>query len=189
MNLPNLLTLSRFGFALILVILLLQNSLIANVIAVFVFIIAALTDFYDGYLAKKRGLITNFGKIMDPIADKVLILSLFFVLAYLGATDMRMVMLIALREIVVTVSRLVAMKKGQVIAAESLGKIKTVVQIVAVSLMLLYLVAEQSAICVSWFYVVDIPWRTLNNLIMLSAVVITLISGISYFQSKRKAGL
>ena len=75
MNLPNILTLSRIGFAFVLVYLLLLNSLTGNIWAAVLFTVASLTDFYDGYLAKKRGLVSNFGKIMDPIADKVLILS------------------------------------------------------------------------------------------------------------------
>ena len=89
---------------------------------------ASITDFYDGYLAKTRGLISDFGKIMDPISDKILMLSIFFALAYMGIVAWWMVILIAVREIYVTLDRLWSMKKGQVLSAERAGKIKTVFQ-------------------------------------------------------------
>ena len=142
MNLPNVLTLSRIVLAVVLVFLLEENSSMGNILAVIVFAIASLTDFYDGYLAKKRGLVSDFGKIMDPIADKILILSTFGVLAHIGMIAWWMFIVIALREVLVTASRLLAMRHGQVLAAERAGKIKTVVQIIAVLSILLYLVAQ-----------------------------------------------
>ena len=136
MNLPNILTLSRVVLAFVLIFLLEGRSAVGNILAFIVFVIAALTDFYDGHLAKKRGLISDFGKIMDPVADKVLLLSAFGVLAHIGMIAWWMFILIALREIVVTASRLLAMRQGQVLAAERAGKVKTVVQILAVSMLL-----------------------------------------------------
>ena len=157
MNLPNILTLSRIVLAIVLVFLLEQRSSIGNILSVVVFTIASLTDFYDGHLAKQRGLVSDFGKIMDPIADKILLLSTFGVLAHIGMMDWWMFIVIAVREILVTVSRLCVMCcKGQVLAAERAGKIKTVTQIVAVSVILLYLVAQQSHFCSFWFYHVQV---------------------------------
>ena len=88
---------------------------------------------------------------MDPVADKILLLSTFGVLAHIGMIAWWMFIVIAVREVLVTASRLWAMRQGQVLAAEHAGKIKTVVQIIAVSAILLYLVAQQSEFCSSWF--------------------------------------
>ena len=152
MNFPNILTLSRIVFAAILIYLLEQGSRTGNILAVIVFTIASITDFYDGYLAKKWGMISDFGKIMDPVADKILLLTTFGVLAHLGLVAWWMFIVIAIREIVITASRLLAFRKGQVLAAERSGKIKTVFQIIAVSAILLYLVAQQAEFCSYWFY-------------------------------------
>ena len=167
MNLPNILTLSRIVFAIVLVFLLEESSSTGNILAAIVFAIASLTDFCDGYLAKKRGLVSNFGKIMDPIADKILLLSTFGVLAHIGIIAWWMFIVIAIREILVTVSRLLAMRQGQVLAAERAGKIKTVIQIIAVSAILLYLIARQSEYCSSWFYNVQSSWQLINYVLML----------------------
>lgn len=186
MNLPNILTLSRIVLAIVLVFLLEEGSVSGNILGTIVFAIASLTDFYDGYLAKKRGLVSNFGKIMDPVADKILLLSCFGVLAHIGMIAWWMFIVIAIREILVTASRLWAMRQGQVLAAERAGKIKTVVQIVAVSVILLYLVAQQSEYCSFWFYNVQRIWLSANYVLMLAAVILTVYSGIDYFRNKSK---
>jgi len=185
MSLPNILTLSRIAFAIVLVFLLEENSPIGNILAAIVFAIASLTDFYDGYLAKKRGLVSDFGKIMDPIADKILILSTFGVLAHLGMIAWWMFVVIAIREIAVTVSRLIAMRQGQVLAAERAGKTKTVVQIIAVSGILLFLVAQQSEFCSSWFFNAQSTWININLILMVLAVILTVYSGFEYFRHKK----
>ena len=186
LNLPNILTLSRIGLAVVLVFLLEEGSLRSNVLAAIIFGFASLTDFYDGYLAKKRGLVSDFGKIMDPIADKVLLLSMFWVLADIGMIDWWMVIIIALRESIVTVSRLCAMRQGKVLAAERAGKIKTVVQIVAVSMILLFLVLRQCEHCSFWFAHVQGLWFNINYGLMATAVILTVYSGIDYFRQKSK---
>jgi len=188
MNLPNVLTVSRLFFAIVLIVLLEEKSSLGNILAVIVFTIASLTDFYDGYLAKKQGLISDFGKIMDPIADKALMLSVFGVFAHIGVIAWWIFIIIAFREVVVTASRLQAMQKGQVLAAERAGKIKTVVQIVAVSVILLFLVAQQSELCSSWFENVKSTWHLINQGILILAIILTVYSGFDYFQNKAKAG-
>jgi CDP-diacylglycerol--glycerol-3-phosphate 3-phosphatidyltransferase len=157
-----------------------------NILAAIVFAVASVTDFYDGYFAKKRGLVSNFGKIMDPIADKILLLSTFGVLAHIGMIAWWMFIVIAVREVLVTVSRLWAMRQGQVLAAERAGKIKTVVQIIAVSVILLYLVAQQSEYCSFWFYNVQRVWLNVIDILMLTTVILTVYSGVEYFRSKAK---
>jgi CDP-diacylglycerol---glycerol-3-phosphate 3-phosphatidyltransferase len=185
MNLPNILTLSRIVLAVVLIFLLEERSSTGNMAAVFVFVIASLTDLCDGHLAKKNGLVSDFGKIMDPIADKILLLSIFGVLAHIGMIAWWMFIVIAIREVLVTGSRLGAMRQGQVLAAERAGKIKTVIQIMAVLTILLYLVAQQSGFCSSWFYSVQKIWLCLNYALMIAAVVMTVYSGVDYFCSKK----
>ncbi len=185
MNLPNALTLSRIILALVLVFLLQGRTETGNILAFIVFAGASITDFYDGHIAKCRGLVSNFGKIMDPVADKILLLSAIGVLAYLGMVEWWMLSVIAAREILVTASRLIAMSKGQVLAAEQAGKIKTVVQIVAVSVILLYLAAQKSVYCSSWFFSVQELWLGVNYFLMLAAVILTIYSGLEYFRSQQ----
>jgi len=182
MNLPNVLTMSRIVLAVVLVFLLEESSPLGNILAAIVFTVASLTDFYDGHLAKTKGLVSDFGKIMDPIADKILILSTFGVLAHIGMIAWWMFIVIAVREVLVTASRFWAMAHGRILAAERAGKIKTVVQIVAVSVILLYLVAQQSEFCSYWFYNVQRIWLGINYGMMLAAVMVTVYSGIDYFR-------
>ena len=186
MNVANVLTLSRIVLAIVLVFLLEKSSSAGNILAFIVFLVAALTDFYDGHLAKTKGLISNFGKIMDPVADKILLLSAFGVLAHIGMIAWWMFMVIAIREILVTASRLLAMRQGQVLAAEHAGKIKTVVQIITVSAILLYLVAQQSEYCSNWVHNAQHLWQSVNQGLLLITVILTLYSGIEYFRHKRE---
>ena len=186
MNLPNILTHSRIIMAVFLIFLLEQGTASGNILAAIIFAIASLTDFYDGHLAKTRGLVSDFGKIMDPVADKILLLSTFGVLAHIGMIAWWMFIVIAVREILVTVSRLMMMRQGQVLAAERAGKIKTVVQIIAVSAILLFLVAQQSEYCSYWFYNVQRIWSLVNYALMIFAVILTVYSGADYFCHKSK---
>ena len=186
MNLPNVLTISRIVLAIVLVFLLEERSSTGNILAAVVFAIASLTDFYDGHLAKKRGLVSSFGKIMDPIADKILILSTFGVLAHIGMIAWWMFIVITLREVLVTASRLLAFCHGQVLAAERAGKVKTVVQIIAVLSILLYLVAQGSEYC-TWFYHAQRIWLGINDVLMIWAVIMTIYSGIDYFRNRSKS--
>jgi CDP-diacylglycerol--glycerol-3-phosphate 3-phosphatidyltransferase len=184
MNLPNVLTLSRIVLAVVLIFLLEENSSTGNIGALIIFAIASLTDFYDGYLAKAWGLVSNFGKIMDPIADKVLILSVFGVLAHMGVMAWWMFIVIAIREVLVTASRLLAIRQGQVLAAEYAGKIKTVIQIITVFAILFYLVVRQSPYSSYLTLNVIKLWLTINLFLMLATVILTVYSGIKYFQDK-----
>ena len=186
MNLPNVLTLSRILFAVVLVVLLEERTLAGNVLATVVFALASLTDFYDGHLAKARGMISDFGKIMDPVADKILLLSAFGVLAHIGMVAWWMFDVIAAREVLVTLSRLMAMRQGRILAAERAGKIKTVAQIVAVSLVLLYLVVERCDFAEAWFRTVQGLWLWGIYALMIAAVILTLYSGVDYFANQPK---
>jgi CDP-diacylglycerol--glycerol-3-phosphate 3-phosphatidyltransferase len=184
MNIPNILTLSRIVLAVVLIFLLEENSTTGTIWAAIVFVVASLTDFCDGHMAKTRGLVSDFGKIMDPVADKVLLLSAFGVLAHIGMIAWWIFIVIAIREILVTISRFLAMHQGHVLAAERAGKIKTVIQIIAVLAILFYLVAQQTES--HWFYHVQRPWQSINQGLSLAAVILTVYSGIEYFRNKSK---
>jgi CDP-diacylglycerol--glycerol-3-phosphate 3-phosphatidyltransferase len=133
MNLPNRITIARMLLIPLYLLLLALDTTGFRIAAAGVFLVAALTDYVDGAIARKRGLITDFGKFMDPIADKLLVLLPFIWFcrdAALGGVWA--VMLMVAREIAVGGFRMVAAGKGAVLAAEKSGKVKTVVQIIAV---------------------------------------------------------
>ncbi|MCD4779301.1 MAG: CDP-diacylglycerol--glycerol-3-phosphate 3-phosphatidyltransferase [Candidatus Omnitrophica bacterium] len=135
---PNVLTVSRIIFSFLFVVFFLQQDVTAKVIAAVFFLFASITDFFDGYYARKYQLISNFGKIMDPIADKCLMLSAFWVFCLNQLVQPWMFVVIFIREVSVTLFRLVAIKKGVYQAAEKSGKVKTVAQIVVVYVMLFF---------------------------------------------------
>ncbi|MBI5415199.1 MAG: CDP-alcohol phosphatidyltransferase family protein, partial [Candidatus Omnitrophica bacterium] len=112
MSLPNRLTLSRILLTLMFVWFLFQPGAGAKIIAVVVFLLASATDFYDGYYAKKYNLVSDFGKMMDPVADKFLVLTAFFVFAVMHMIALWMFVIICAREVAVTLVRLYAMKRG-----------------------------------------------------------------------------
>ena len=133
MNLPNKLTLFRIILVPFFVAALLSEGLPGRyLIAELIFIAASLTDHYDGKIARERNQITNFGKFLDPLADKILVISALVCFLSLGFANVWCVLLIIAREFMVTSIRLVAMDSGKVIAANKWGKFKTVSQIVAV---------------------------------------------------------
>ncbi len=131
MNLPNKLTLIRIVLVPVCMALTLTNHFYS---ALFVFIVASITDFFDGYLARKNNLVTSFGKIMDPLADKILVFGALLCFLQLGFINAWCVVVILAREFFVTGMRVVAVDKGKVIAASWWGKIKTNVQIFSVIL-------------------------------------------------------
>lgn len=172
MNLPNKLTVFRAILIVPFVILLLggnagwfgENILIPNVIALVIFIVASLTDLLDGKIARKYNLVTNFGKFMDPLADKLLVCSALIALIELGRIPAWVVIIIISREFIISGFRLIASDNGVVIAASYWGKFKTTFQMVMVCLM-----------------IVDIPQiRILTDIIMWIALALTLISLTDY---------
>ncbi len=129
MNLPNKLTLIRIVLVPVCMALTLLGYMYA---ALAVFIVAAITDFFDGYIARKYNLVTSFGKIMDPLADKILVFGALLCFIEMGFIPAWTVAIILAREFFVTGMRVVAVDKGKVIAASWWGKVKTNVQIFAV---------------------------------------------------------
>ncbi len=140
MNLPNLLTLIRMALVPVFIVFFYMGQDgqgLYNVLAFAVFVLASATDALDGYLARKHNLITNFGKLMDPLADKVLTTSAFIVFVDVHIIPAWMVIVILAREFAITGLRGVAAAEGVVIAAGSSGKLKTIFQMVCICLILL----------------------------------------------------
>ena len=131
MNLANILTILRIVLVVPIILLLSFPSAITCWLAELVFICAALTDYFDGHIARKSNLVSNFGKFMDPLADKILICSVFIMLVELSRIPAWIVIVIMCREFAVTGLRGIAMNDGVVIAADKFGKAKTVMQICA----------------------------------------------------------
>ena len=117
MNLPNKLTIIRIILSFVFMFLLFTQGLLAKVLALITFLIASITDFYDGYLARKYNLITDLGKLLDPIADKILVLSAFLAFVEMGIIPAWMVVIIILRELVITGVRIFAITDGKILAA------------------------------------------------------------------------
>ncbi|WP_290371086.1 CDP-diacylglycerol--glycerol-3-phosphate 3-phosphatidyltransferase [Ruania halotolerans] len=135
-NLPNALTMLRVVLVPVFVLLLWQDSAGTQVGALGVFIAAAITDKLDGSIARSRGIVTNFGKIADPFADKLLTGSAFVMLSVLGVIPWWVTIVILVREVGITILRFVMVRRS-VMAASNGGKLKTVLQIVAICLLLL----------------------------------------------------
>lgn len=132
MNLPNKLTVSRLFLTAAFLVVLFLNGPCHETIALVFFCIASITDYFDGEIARKRKLITNFGILMDPLADKVLICSAFIAFVERGWMPAWMVVIVVARELAITGLRLLAASKNVVLAAERYGKHKTISQIVAI---------------------------------------------------------
>lgn len=135
--------------------------------AAVLFALAAASDFIDGYLARSRGEVTNFGKFLDPIADKMLVAAAMLILCEQGALPAWTAVLVIIREFAVSGLRLIAAEKNQVMAADKLGKIKTVLQDVALTILIMH----------NWPFG-SVP---VGIIIWYAATAMTVISGINYF--------
>lgn len=172
MNLPNKLTIFRVILIVPFILLLLggqagwfgENTMMADLIALGIFIIASLTDLIDGKIARKYNLVTNFGKFMDPLADKLLVCAALIALVEMGRIPSWVVIIIISREFIISGFRLIASDNNVVIAASYWGKFKTTFQMVMVCLM-----------------IANIPQiAILTNIVMWIALALTVISLIDY---------
>jgi CDP-diacylglycerol---glycerol-3-phosphate 3-phosphatidyltransferase len=168
-NVPNVLTMLRILAVPVLVVALLDETPDGDVIAAAVFALAALTDGLDGYIARRREEVTTFGKLMDPLADKLLVIAALISLVSLDRLAAWIAMVIIARELAVTGLRSVAAERGVVIAASWLGKVKTLVQIAAI-------------ICLIAFD----PSPVWVDVLLYVAVAVTVISGADYFLGLRR---
>lgn len=175
MNLPNKLSLFRVVLVPVLVILyymgakenFIDSPMLVDYFLAPIFIIASLTDFLDGYIARKYKLVTVFGKFIDPLADKLIVMAALLVLNHSGHIPMWISVVILSREFIVTGIRLIAVGECKVIAAGNLGKYKTAVTMVA---LILFLAGPY----VAWFV-------TVGQLFILVGTLLTVVSGVDYF--------
>lgn len=192
MNLPNKLTMVRMFLALIVIIILLvpfdtlgislpkifvNESIVIDIkyiISGVLFIIASITDFVDGYIARKYNMVTDFGKMMDAIADKVLVNSILIILASMGFIHPIIAVVIIVRDIVVDSIKMVASSKGKVVAAIKTGKFKTACLMVGITLTLFY----------------NLPFELWNvkisEIFLIVASILSIVSAIEYYYMNRK---
>ncbi len=168
-NIPNLLTFFRIALIPVLVFLLLSSSELLSILSVLVFSIASITDWLDGYLARKMNIVTNLGKFLDPIADKLLIAAALVMLVGLGRVPAWMVVVIIGREIAVTGLRSIASSEGIIIAASDLGKGKMIIQISALIGLLLH------------YHYLGIDFHAVGMMLLWIALALTTWSGFDYF--------
>ena len=150
-------------------------------IAAAVFVIISCTDWLDGYLARKRNEVTDFGKFMDPLADKILVIAALLVLVELRALPSWVVLIIVAREFIVSGVRMVAANKGEVIAASWYGKFKTVFQMIAIVLF----VVKENTVILEWSSSAYGALYALSWLIMAIALVLTIVSMLDYISKAR----
>ena len=171
---PNALTMYRIGATPGIVVLMLFPNRLCTLIAAFLFSAAAITDFFDGFLARRRGLVSNFGKIMDPLADKVLVSSALIMLASYGWAPAWVVCIIIGRELAVTGLRNFMIENTIDVGSSSLGKYKTGFQIAAIIPLL------------GHYTYLGIDFHAIGSLFLWVALVMTVWSGADYFIRFRK---
>ncbi|MGI5902445.1 MAG: CDP-diacylglycerol--glycerol-3-phosphate 3-phosphatidyltransferase [Desulfitobacteriia bacterium] len=181
MNLPNILTLIRIVMIPIFMVVLLlklpggkEYLPYQNVVAALIFVIAAATDGLDGYIARKRRQVTNLGKFLDPLADKLLVSAALISLVELEVVSAWIVWVILGREFAVTGLRAIAVADGVIISASKLGKLKTMTQVIAITLLIL------NDWPLSYFHIY------IGQPLLYIALVLTVISGLDYILKSRK---
>lgn len=173
MNLPNKLTLFRVFLIPILVVVMMLNIPSKFLIACIIFLVASITDMLDGKIARKYNLVTDFGKFMDPLADKLLVISTLICMIETDLASGWMVIIIVARELSVSILRAIAAADGTVIAAGKSGKWKTATQMVSIVLILLGAQLKNLAILMT------------GKLLLVIAVILTIYSGWEYLYGNR----
>lgn len=187
MNLANRLTMLRILLTFLFMIVFSLQGLWFKVAALIIFSAAALSDFLDGMIAKKRNMVTDFGRLMDPIADKILVLAAFAAFLEMQLFEAWMFVIIVSREILITSLRLFALNKGKILSAVRAGKHKTVSQMAVIFYILIFVVVKESVKSYSvWNPVWEEFFRKSINILMLITVGLTLYSGLSYLWENRK---
>jgi CDP-diacylglycerol---glycerol-3-phosphate 3-phosphatidyltransferase len=190
MNLPNKLTISRFLLTVAFLIVMFSRIRFHETIALVLFALAGISDFLDGQIARRRKLITNFGILMDPLADKIMVCSAFIAFVGLNWIPAWMVVVIVSRELAITGLRLLAASKNVVLAAEGYGKHKTISQIVAIISILVLASYEQwgpvGNAVFGFSIITSEPWVIwFTKLAKWVAVILTFVSGWLYLWRNR----
>lgn len=184
MNLANKLTLLRIFLVPVFLVFLVAEIPYGTVIATIIFILASLTDKLDGYIARSRNQITNFGKFMDPLADKLLVTAALICLVELKIIPSWAAFIIIAREFAVSGLRTIAASEGIVLAASKLGKLKTVIQIVAIIFALIQANVNKIVELKQFVKLSPLTHGFFYNMTYISlyaAIIITIISGVDYF--------
>jgi CDP-diacylglycerol--glycerol-3-phosphate 3-phosphatidyltransferase len=189
MNVPNKLTVSRFILTAAFLAVILAHGPYYETVALILFSVAGLTDYFDGKIARRDNLITNFGVLMDPLADKILVCSAFIAFLGRGWLQAWMVVLVVTRELAITGLRLLAASKNLVLAAEGFGKHKTISQIVAIiSLLVLHAYRQWGPLgAIFGFDLLGGPWIAwFTTFSVWVAMILTFSSGGLYLWRNRR---
>jgi len=191
MNLPNKITALRFVLIGALLVLLWCPGLLAKVAALAVFLLAGFTDYLDGYWARRLNMVTRFGQLMDPLADKIFISAAFIAFVEMGYVAAWIVIVIISREFLITGLRLVAALDGKLISARGSAKHKTVYQLIAIGGVLVQIIMMEwvgmtpGAFVNDWIHLIY-PWFGMAvEIIIYVSVLLTVISGIQYLRDHR----
>ncbi|MBQ3129024.1 MAG: CDP-diacylglycerol--glycerol-3-phosphate 3-phosphatidyltransferase [Clostridia bacterium] len=179
MNTPNKITVFRMFIAPVFLVIFFLNIEHKMLISALIFALGAITDAIDGHLARKNNIVTNFGKFLDPIADKMLVTAAFLAFMQVGICNIWIVMLMITREFAITSVRLIAAAQGVVIPANIGGKIKTVFQMV--SLISIMLIGEINEV-----FSLGLPLSVISNVMLGITAVISVVSGLVYLWDSRK---
>lgn len=158
-----------------------HRSIVSELIILFLFTIACITDWWDGYLARKKSMVTRIGKLVDPIADKLLILGLMLTFSRFELYTFEWIVFIFMRELTITIARLVNLKKGKVIPAEWAGKVKVGFQIGSIYATLLFLLAFDSGLFWKPAAVILFVFQSIHYLGIFLATIVTMTSGVIFF--------
>jgi len=187
MNVANRLTILRIILTFVFMFFLFCHGLWAKVVSLTIFIFAALSDFFDGRIAHRKNMVTDFGKLMDPIADKILVLAAFTAFVQMQLIYAWMFVIIVSREILITSLRLFALNKGKVLSAAKAGKHKTISQMVAIFYILGFIVLKEVMLAYfTWNPAWENFFRNSIYILMLLTVGLTLYSGLHYLWENRK---
>ena len=190
MNLPNKLTVGRIVLVPFFVAAMLIDFPLNHLVALLIFITASITDLLDGKIARKRNLVTDFGKFADPLADKILVLSALLCFVQLGCCDCIAVIIVLFREFAVTSIRLIAASKGKVVAANIWGKVKTVTQMIAIIAILVFnsTIAILSLTPMNIDIIVTLGniFHIIGNIAIWISTFFAILSGVIYIYQNRE---
>ncbi|MBF0215630.1 MAG: CDP-diacylglycerol--glycerol-3-phosphate 3-phosphatidyltransferase [Candidatus Omnitrophica bacterium] len=189
MNLPNKITIARIVLTFIFMFLLYLHGVIFKILALVVFLLAVYSDYLDGMLARKLDIRTDFGKLMDPVADKILVLGAMLAFVEMNLVPAWAVTVIILRELIITGLRLIVLKgNNKVIEAHKLGKHKTVAQMVSIFFILLFIIFKEAGLTVYgfWDQALEYWYRQLIFCLILVTVAYTVASGVLYINANKR---
>ena len=187
MAIPNILTVMRIFLTPIFIICLFSDFFGAQLWALVIFIVASITDAYDGYLARKNNMVTDTGRFLDPLADKILVSSAFISFSIMGLIDIWMVALIIFRDLFVMGLRLLMSRRGFIMITSKISKSKTAVQIGIIIFTLLFLTLKTFNWVLLEDYLIFINEYQLVYYLTMIAVIFTVYTGYTYIQENRKA--